>query len=526
MRRFAVASLVLPLSWLFTAGAAWAQFPFPVETRDPATAVKFNLSTPGARSLAMGGAFLGLADDATAAYTNPAGLTNLTLGGSEVAVEVRQARFTSSFADRGHYNTTAGLPTFPTQIGQDTVDGLQLGEARSETSGLSFLSFGYVLPRGLVLAVYRHELGNFRNAFDSEGPFNDDFCLPFVPSFPGQEPPDTFPGSDCELYRVLPLRSRLDLEIVNYGLSMALAFDFPLGGLESSLSLGLGLSYYEAELSRLSEVFDLCGFDQFDDDEDDMVCTGNPFRRRLPGGFFGPADFSPDNSRSQTTEAGKDEAFGLNLGFLWKLGREQRWSIGGVFRQGPEFDTEVDPGPRLVLNEDGDGLVLIDPGIEPGKLTVPDVIGVGVAYRSAEGKTKITVDANRVRYSQTLVDFTSDSAVFPEDFDLQDVDQFHLGLERTILVVESLFVGSARFGAWYEPFHEPVYVACLGPEGPEGDFCDGDLDAAIRQGRPTDDEIHLSAGLGLVIKEDYQIDMAVDVSDPVTTVSFSLVKFF
>ena len=37
----------------------------------------FNFRNPGARSLGMGGAFLGLADDATAAETNPAGLTIL-----------------------------------------------------------------------------------------------------------------------------------------------------------------------------------------------------------------------------------------------------------------------------------------------------------------------------------------------------------------------------------------------------------------------------------------------------------------
>jgi hypothetical protein len=43
------------------------------------------LSTPGARSSAMGGAFAGLADDATAALTNPAGL--LTLSAPEIAVE-------------------------------------------------------------------------------------------------------------------------------------------------------------------------------------------------------------------------------------------------------------------------------------------------------------------------------------------------------------------------------------------------------------------------------------------------------
>ena len=39
---------------------------------------RFNLINPGARSLAMGGAFISLADDATAAQANPAGLGFLT----------------------------------------------------------------------------------------------------------------------------------------------------------------------------------------------------------------------------------------------------------------------------------------------------------------------------------------------------------------------------------------------------------------------------------------------------------------
>ncbi len=157
-----------------------------------------------------------------------------------------------------------------------------------------------------------------------------------------------------------------------------------------------------------------------------------------------------------------------------------------------------------------------------GQLTVPDVIGVGVAYRSEEGRTRLTFDVNRVRYSQTLGDFTAAEFVVAEDYDLEDADQFHLGLERTILVVEALFVGTSRFGAWYEPFHQPQYVAC---RDPQAHSCNGDLDAFLRRGRPTDDEIHLSTGFGLVIKEDYQIDLALDYSDPVTIVSFSLVKF-
>src|SRR4029079_12793896 len=39
--------------------------------------LQFNFSNPGARALGMGGAFLGLADDASAAEGNPAGVPHL-----------------------------------------------------------------------------------------------------------------------------------------------------------------------------------------------------------------------------------------------------------------------------------------------------------------------------------------------------------------------------------------------------------------------------------------------------------------
>src|SRR4030095_4476567 len=51
--------------------------------------LQFNFGNPGARSLGMGGAFLGLADDASAAEANPAGLTILRK--PEVSLEVRNS---------------------------------------------------------------------------------------------------------------------------------------------------------------------------------------------------------------------------------------------------------------------------------------------------------------------------------------------------------------------------------------------------------------------------------------------------
>lgn len=452
--------------------------------QDPDVSIKFNLSTPGARSLAMGGAFLALADDATAAYTNPAGLTNLTLGGSEVALEVRHWQLVNSFVDRGH-----GLGE-ATGFGVDTVDGLQRDEAESDVTGMSFISFAYVLPRGLTLAVYRHELANFESAFDTQGPF--------LLAFPDD-------------VRFLPQRSRTKMEIVNYGISGGIELELPaLWGVESSLSIGLGVSYYHLDLNAVNEFYDF----EFEDDET---------IDRLPRFFYGPPDFTDDNLLQSTTQIGDDDTFGFNVGWLWKLGVNRRWSLGGVFRQGPDFETSFEgfecvderiPGPRTFFPDPDPSCFFAE--LLPGTIHVPDVFGLGVAYRSAGGTTKIALDVNRVRYSQQTEDFVAEGS----DLVIDDADQVHLGFERIVLVVESLFVGTVRFGFWNEPFHELEFAGDPDDPDPSNQLLNEFFD------RPQDDEIHLSLGVGLVIKEDYQIDAAADFSDRGNTFSFSLVKFF
>src|SRR6184192_4536500 len=61
----------------------------------------FNFGNPGARSLGMGGAFLGLADDASAAEANPAGLTILRK--PEISVEIRNYVEQQTFTTTGVY---------------------------------------------------------------------------------------------------------------------------------------------------------------------------------------------------------------------------------------------------------------------------------------------------------------------------------------------------------------------------------------------------------------------------------------
>jgi long-chain fatty acid transport protein len=70
--------------------------------------LQFNFGNPGARSLGMGGAFLGLADDASAAEANPAGLTILRK--PEVSLELRNYLEQQLFTTTGTFPETTRTP--------------------------------------------------------------------------------------------------------------------------------------------------------------------------------------------------------------------------------------------------------------------------------------------------------------------------------------------------------------------------------------------------------------------------------
>jgi long-chain fatty acid transport protein len=182
--------------------------------------VEFNFSNPGARSLGMGGAFIALADDATAAFANPAGLT--TLSRPEVSVEGRSWAYTHQFTDRGRLIGT------PTRIGVDTLAGLRDGEAKNTTNGLSFISFVYP-GRLWTLALYRHELANFSASFATQG---------------------AFPAGSS---RLLPTRNSLRLGVTNLGLAAGLR-------LADSLSLGAGISRASFALDSLTQRYFVATF--------------------------------------------------------------------------------------------------------------------------------------------------------------------------------------------------------------------------------------------------------------------------
>jgi long-subunit fatty acid transport protein len=434
-------SLSLLLAWLAGAGVAGAQ-------EAPAT-FEFSFSNPGARSIALGGAFVALADDATAAYANPAGLIQLLR--PEVSVELRRWSFSTPYTVGGRASGT------PTGFGIDTVPGLRIDTSNEDSSGLSFLSFVYPGTRWCV-AVSRHQLSEFRLGTELNGLFG------------AGDPPD---GVIRHLDQLITTR----FDVVGTSLSGAFRFG-------EKLSLGFGLSYFEGSVRSTTAAYLM----------DEYPTTFYEVNSFLPHRLWVTSEFAIDDATD----------WGFNAGFLWNL--TDHWRIGGVFRQGPElaYTLENIAGPAYDLPEG----TVID-SFSGLSLELPDVFGLGIAYRTAGGDVAVSFEWDRVQYSAILDSLAAAPFVDAADVVLEDADELHLGVEYVIL--KSTPLVALRVGVWLDPDHRIRYLG------------NDPFARAIFQ--PGEDTLHYSVGLGWAFRS-FQLDLGVDISDLVDTAAISAIYSF
>jgi long-chain fatty acid transport protein len=194
MRRAMLTSAVVLASILPRAAAAQAGGSAP---EVGFSSIPFQFFPPGARSLAMGATFVGIADDATAAASNPAGLVILTR--PEASAHGRFTRFAT---------TSAG------------------GYAQPSTTALSPSYASVVVPRTpFSLSAYYQQVSNIDLARSFTGPVQ----------FRGSVGPTPFASS-----------SRIDLLVADLGLSGAVK----LGG---RVSLGATIARRKVRLNYLNE---------------------------------------------------------------------------------------------------------------------------------------------------------------------------------------------------------------------------------------------------------------------------------
>ncbi len=301
--------------------------------------LELSFSNPGARSMGFGGAFVALADDATAAFANPAGLVQLTR--REVSLEGRLWSYTTPFTEGGR------LAGSPTGIGLDTVAGLREAEATEDLAGVSFVSFVYPKKRW-AFALYRHQLAKFESFSETQGFFEGNFRL------------DDF-------------RRSTELDIVAHAAAVAFRAT-------ERLSFGLTLTQFSADANLITQRFN-------------VAVPGT-----LPDGPGGRNAYLPAALAEVDATISNDTALGLGLGALWRV--SPSWSMGASYRQGPElgFRNRELTGSAFAPGVPA-GIVTSRAG---GDIQLPDVLALGCAYRSPGGRLTVGFEWDCVEYSSII----------------------------------------------------------------------------------------------------------------------------
>jgi hypothetical protein len=319
-----------------------------------------------------------------------------------------------------------------------------------------FLSFVTPVKR-VVIAMYRHQMVAIENSFFDEGVFER----------------FTFAGITDDNNREIPLGGTRQVRISSYGGSVGWK-------ITERVAIGGGLS------------------------ADHFTLDSNFARFGFASSIFGEVN---RNIRSATAvQSGDDVALAGNVGLLVKI--TDRVQAAATVRRGPRFDFTqedrvVDSGFHLTRS---------------GRFTVPDVAGVGVAWRAGEN-FRLLGDYDFVRYSalrHDFIDFQAISSGRQDQIQIADAHEWHGGGEYMWLrsTTPSL---AFRGGVWFDPAHAPRYIAT-----PRHDELDVLLSAALPGGK---DLVHYTVGAGALFAN-VEVNGAVDSSSRTTAATISAVVRF
>ncbi len=331
---------------------------------------QFSFSNPGARSMGFGGAFVALADDATAAFANPAGLVQII--DPEVSVEGRSWSYSTPYTVGGR------LDGEPSGFGLDTASGLRVGESGRDVSGLSFVSLVYPYDRW-SFAFYRHVLSSFEFAGDTQGLF----AVPFAP--------------DTGFRRENDRRIATDYDIVGHGLTAAWRAT-------DEFSVGVGWVYFDVALTGTERFY------TFDD----------------LGRFFERNSYLPQRNTQNILFALDDTDWKLTAGFLWSP--SPQWRVGGAYRGGPDaedFRVEIRSGPSNPDLPPGTPITQLS-----SPLSFPDTYSLGLAFRDPGDRLTVSFEWDRVEYSTIVESVTFPIEAVVDDADELHLGAEYVLLEK------------------------------------------------------------------------------------------------
>ena len=443
--------------------------------------LQFNFGNPGARSLAMGGAFLGLADDASAAEANPAGLTILRK--AEISIEGRNYLEQQLF-------TTSG--TFP-EIERTPFTH------HSDRALISFASVVLPIKNKFTVGAYFHEPLNNEGA-GVVAPVFDEFTGDLIKTVPNfylptevrngqafvvgepisrvqceQRRRDLNNPFTCLEFRVDPFVSALSVRQRTFGLAGAWQ-------VHPKLSIGANVRH-----QRFQEAAFTTRYTQQLDPKQVLVQA---------------------TARASGDEVELVEATDTTFTFGFKWSPTDKISVGGVYKQGPEFETSLfyaDTASQFNFEERA----------RPN-FHIPDIAGLGVSVRPIPALT-INVDAVHVKYSNLADDhktvYTNSVGTLEDPFTIEDAIELRAGAEYFFTTKIPL---ALRAGYWRDPAHSVEW---------NGPLTHPDFIAEAMLFPEGEDQNHFSVGAGLAWPR-FQIDAAYDTSKHYKVGSLSIVTRF
>ena len=442
--------------------------------------VQFDFGNPGARAMGMGGAFLGLADDASAAEANPAGLT--ILRSPEISLEVRH------FLMQQNLPVTGTVPDIMTEPFKEW----------SRTAEIQFASIVFPMGNWAIAGYYHHPV-NYENAgavlpeFDAVGSvtrplpnffFNAGNPVGSVGAISKDEcfRREEETGDLCFEGTMFPFVTAVEIDLKTMGLSLAWE--------SGPLSLGATARY-----QRLKEA---------------------AFTTRADPVFFQPTSVLVQSTFNDDFEPDWEDDITFAAGFKWVL--RDGLSIGGVYKQGPEFPAPVFLG--VAGQEDFTEFADVS-------FNVPDAYGIGLSWRPLPVLT-LNADAIEVKYS-SLSDNVIATTTYTTGADFQAEDALELRFGGEYFFITRIPV-AIRAGYWQEPGHSLEYVGpntCADAAVPENERinCVAQRTVAGILFPESEDLDHYSIGIGLAWPS-FQIDAAYDTSDKFKVGSITAVYRF
>ncbi len=351
----------------------------------------------GARAIGMGGAFIGVADDATAASWNPGGLVQLKT--PEVSVVYAGV----------HRKENNHFPSDPTADGSESIT----------ESDLNYLSAVYpfnLLNRNMVVSLNYQHLYDFTRSWDFVRISSDTKDIEFEGIVV-----DTLTSETESRYRH---HARGSLSALGLAYSIQIIPD---------LSFGLTVNIWDDDLTnsewKSTDTVDI----------DHMVTAASVDMRERT------------HLLTKVTDEYAFEGMNVNVGALWRA--TNQLTVGMVFKS--PFTADIEHERKLTILKDGETVSDIRSSSDE-EMRMPMSYGIGLAWRESDRLT-VSMDIFRTHWEDLEIEDENGDKTSPitnrspGESDIDPTHQIRLGAEYLLIRPEVDYVIPLRLGLFYDP---------------------------------------------------------------------------